>query len=92
MNFLVFVIQNLHILLLAILLIAFVLKIVLYIKFEKQWDPIGFFYYPKPLLKMTNSMKLKKSRMLQNKLTYYIIGCVAILIFFIVFKSLILGI
>lgn len=56
-------------LLAALIMATLVVKTVLFFKFEKAWDPVGFFYFPKPAIKMTNIRHLKVWRERQNYLS-----------------------
>jgi hypothetical protein len=66
--------------LIALAVLVLVFKAILYFKYEKQWDPIGFFYYSRIGLKMTTSKNLKAARKRQNILTLVIVvlGCLVI--------------
>lgn len=62
-------ITNLNLLLFALGLISFIIKIVLFYKVEKEWDSIRFLHFSKIDLKMTVSKDLRNWRKRQNMLT-----------------------
>jgi cytochrome b561 len=56
-------------LLISIFSLIFFIKLVLYFKYEKEWDSITFFHFTKIQLKMTVSKELRKMRKRQNTLS-----------------------
>jgi hypothetical protein len=67
----------------------FVIKTALFFRFEKEWDPIGFFYYPKPALKITCIRELKVWRQRQNYLSAIFLILILLFAFLVTFKLLI---
>lgn len=58
-----------NMLLISIFSLIFFIKLVLYFKYEKEWDSITFFHFTKIQLKMTVSKELRKMRKRQNTLS-----------------------
>lgn len=59
--------------LIAVFSIVFFIKMILFFKYEKEWNSITFFHFTKIQLKMTVSKELRKWRKRQNKLTSLIL-------------------
>lgn len=57
----------------------FFVKMVLFFKFEKEWNSITFFHFTRIQLKMTVSRELRKWRRRQNSLTKIILILVILL-------------
>ncbi|MCW3080008.1 hypothetical protein [Segetibacter sp.] len=62
-------ITQLNFLLLGLGIFSFFIKMVLYYKVEKGWDPVRFLRFSRVDLKMTVSKDLRNSRKTQNLLT-----------------------
>ena len=76
--------------LLAALTIATLgVKTILFFKFEKAWDSVGFFYFAKPVLKMTCLKELKVWRQRQNYLTKVFLFLLLMLTMITIFKAII---
>lgn len=69
MNTITNLISTANLFLLSMGIICLLIKIALYYKVEKQWDPIRFLHFSKIDLKMTVSRDLRNWRKRQNVLT-----------------------
>lgn len=59
--------------LITIFALIFLFKIILFYKYEKEWNSITFFHFNKIQLKMTVSKELRKWRKRQNNLTSFML-------------------
>lgn len=78
-------------LLILVFSVIFLIKIVLFFKYEKEWNSITFFHFTATQLKMTVSKELRKRRRRQNNLTLLIILIVLLLAITSAFNLLIGG-
>jgi hypothetical protein len=65
--------------LIAVFSFVFFIKMILFFKYEKEWNSLTFFHFTKIQLKMTVSKELRKWRRRQNTLTNVILLLVLIL-------------
>jgi hypothetical protein len=49
--------------------VILIIKTIVFFRFEKDRDPVAFFYFPKPAIKMTNIRHLRVWRKRQNSLS-----------------------
>ncbi len=77
------------IVLFILLLITLTVKVILFFKHERDWDPIRFFHFSKIDLKMTPIKQLRVRRKQQNLFTRILVILLALLVFTFVFKALI---
>ncbi|MDQ6812958.1 MAG: hypothetical protein M3040_04380 [Bacteroidota bacterium] len=55
--------------LIGVFSMIFLIKIILFFKYEKEWNSITFFHFTGIQLRMTVSKELRKKRKFQNSLT-----------------------
>jgi hypothetical protein len=73
----------------SLVIATLAIKSVLFFKFEKNWDSVGFFYFPKQVLRMTNMSKLKVWRQRQNYLSKVFLFLLLLLAVITIFHKLI---
>lgn len=78
-------------LLIALFSFIFVIKIILFYKYEKEWNSITFFHFTTIQLKMTVSKELRKWRKYQNLLTKILLVFILLLAAISAFNLLIEG-
>ena len=80
-----------RIILMSLMLIIILVKLILYYRFERDWNLVTFFYFNKIQLKLTISRHLRQYRITQNFLSLGVIITLILFLFSTLIKVLIIS-